>query len=136
MDTECATDGSLQLDPSTRLSGAHSHLSLFPLAAPTMPACALFVIDIQVALARTAATEIPHAERIRDRATQILDKARSANDASEGGKAIAVVVVQHEESAESGDLQRGTAAWELVCPPRVDEQLVSKTVGGCPCCTG
>jgi len=93
----------------------------------------LFVIDIQKAMAENAKTEIPHAKRIREAATSILDKARSSIDASRhSGKEpiLSIVVVQHEEQPEEGPLVRGAEPWELVFPCRNGdkaERLVSKT---------
>jgi hypothetical protein len=104
--------------------------------APT----ALFVIDIQVELAR-ASTEIPHAKRIRDSAEAILAKARAGIDtarSSERQPELEIIIVQHEESPE-GSLVRGSEAWELVFPPGAGERLVEKDVGGsiaiCFCCS-
>ncbi|KAI4657017.1 uncharacterized protein J4E79_007632 [Alternaria viburni] len=99
-----------------------------------MPRTALFAIDIQVELAQNAATEIPHAERIRGAGTTILQRARQAIDtACEQGREpdIEIVFVQHEESAEKGPLVKGSKAWELVFKPRDDnkwERLVEKDV--------
>ena len=99
-----------------------------------MPRTALFAIDIQVELAQNAATEIPHADRIREAGTSILQRARRAIDtACEEGRVpdMEIVFVQHEESAEKGDLVRGSRAWELVFKPRDDnkwERLAEKDV--------
>ncbi|KAF2821295.1 Isochorismatase hydrolase [Ophiobolus disseminans] len=99
-----------------------------------MARTALFVIDIQVELAQNAATEISHAERIRDGGTQILQSARQAIDsASEHERVpdLEIVFVQHEEVAEKGPLVKGSKAWKLVFKPRDDnrwERLVSKDV--------
>lgn len=87
-----------------------------------MPHTALFVVDIQTALANSA-TEIPHAARIRQAAETILGNVRGrAND-------IGVFIVQHEETPESGDLVHGTTPWELVFQPQGNEKLVSKHTG-------
>lgn len=100
-----------------------------------MAPSALFVIDIQKLMLGHPKTEIPHAQRIREAATSILVVARSSIDRSRKlGRepALSIVVVQHEESPESGPLVRGTESWEVVFPPRdgdVGEQLVSKTDG-------
>ena len=99
-----------------------------------MPRTALFAIDIQVELAQNAATEIPHADRIREAGTSILQRARQAIDsACEEGRVpdLEIVFVQHEESAEKGPLVKGSKAWELVFKPRDDnkwERLVEKDV--------
>jgi nicotinamidase-related amidase len=96
-----------------------------------MARTALFVIDIQVSLAQNRATEIPHAERIRDAGTQVLERARQSIDAATGVPDLEIVFVQHEESAEKGDLVKGNEAWELVFKPREKnkwERLVGKDV--------
>ncbi|KAI8940412.1 hypothetical protein NX059_004102 [Plenodomus lindquistii] len=99
-----------------------------------MARTALFVIDIQVALAQNATTEIPHTERIRVAGTTILQRARKVIDAAgeHGGTSnLDVVFVQHEEVAEKGPLVKGSKPWELVFKPRDQtrwERLVSKDV--------
>jgi nicotinamidase-related amidase len=101
-------------------------------AESTMARTALFVIDIQVALAQTATTEIPHAARIREAGTRILQTARQAIDSasSHGIKpGLEIVFVQHEEIASKGPLVKGTKPWSLVFAPRDNnpwERLVSK----------
>ena len=97
-----------------------------------MARTALFVIDIQVELAQDATTEIPHAERIRDAATSILQRARQAIDSDDKqGRVpdLEIVFVQHEEVAEKGPLVKGSKPWELVFKPRHRnrwEALISK----------
>ncbi|EAT82891.1 hypothetical protein HBH56_002720 [Parastagonospora nodorum] len=99
-----------------------------------MPRTALFVIDIQVSLAQNATTEIPHAARILEAGTSILQRARQSIDAASlHGIApdVEIVFVQHEESADKGALVKGSRPWELVFKPRDDnkwERLVSKDV--------
>ena len=99
-----------------------------------MARAALFVIDIQVDLAHNPTTEIPHAARIREAGTTILQRARQAIDSSiERGRApdLQIVFVQHEEVEEKGPLVKGSRAWELVLQPRIDdkwEKLVEKDV--------
>jgi nicotinamidase-related amidase len=99
-----------------------------------MPRTALFVIDIQAALALDPTTEIPHAQRIRDAGTQILARSRAAIDSARTQQQqpeLQIVVVQHEEKPESGTLVRGSQPWELVFKQREGddaEQLVSKQV--------
>jgi nicotinamidase-related amidase len=96
-----------------------------------MARTALFIIDIQVSLAQHAATEIPHAERIRHAATSILERARQSIDSATGVPDVQIVFVQHEESAEKGYLVKGSEAWELVFKPREEnkwERLVGKDV--------
>lgn len=98
-----------------------------------MSRAALFVIDIQRALADDAATEIPHAKRVVDAARAILKEKRSNIDylESRGEYGIwDVVIVQHEETPEKGNLQKGSKEWELVFPQRAqgNEYLVSKDV--------
>jgi nicotinamidase-related amidase len=100
--------------------------------APT----ALFVIDIQKFMLGNTKSEIPHAQRIRGAATSILSKARSSMEESRNAREepkLSIIVVQHEEGPESGDLVRGTEPWEVVFPPRkgdAAERLVSKTDSG------
>ncbi|KAI4923535.1 hypothetical protein J4E85_008574 [Alternaria conjuncta] len=99
-----------------------------------MPRTALFVIDIQVELAQNPPTEIPHADRIREAGTSILQRARQAIDtACEQGREpdLEIVFVQHEEVAEKGPLVKGSKAWELVFKPREGnswERVVGKDV--------
>jgi len=99
-----------------------------------MARAALFVIDIQVELAQNATTEIPHAERILDAGTRILQRARQAIDsATEQGRVpgLEIVFVQHEEVAEKGPLIKGSKPWELVFKPQDNgrwERLVSKDI--------
>jgi nicotinamidase-related amidase len=96
-----------------------------------MARTALFVIDVQVSLARNALTEIPHAARIRDAGTQVLERARQSIDAATGVPDLEIVFVQHEEGTDVGDLVRGSEAWELVFKPREEnkwERLVGKDV--------
>ena len=103
-------------------------------AESIMARTALFVIDIQGELAQDATTEIPHAARIREAGTAILQRARQAiASASEHGTRpdLEIVFVQHEEVAETGALVKGSMAWELVFRPQGDnrwERLVSKDV--------
>ena len=99
-----------------------------------MSRTALFVIDIQHALALDPKTAIPHASRVIDSNTAILNKARSHIDSARArGKSpdLEIVVVQHEETPDRGNLQRGGQAWEVVFPPRdgdENETLVHKNV--------
>jgi nicotinamidase-related amidase len=99
-----------------------------------MARTALFVIDIQVQLAQNVMTEIPHAERIRDAGTSILQSARQAIDSADRhGRVpeLEIVFVQHEEAAEKGPLVKGSKPWDLVFKPRYNnrwETLVSKDV--------
>ena len=95
---------------------------------------ALFVVDVQRALADSLDTEIPHAGRIREAGTSILSKARKFIDetrARSEALGLEIFVVQHEEQSEQGNLVRGSRGWDVVFPPRGDEFLVSKTVRGC-----
>jgi nicotinamidase-related amidase len=99
-----------------------------------MSRTALFVVDIQHALALSPSTSIPHARRIVDAGTSILAKARATIDAARSinkDSNVEIVIVQHEERPEQGNLQRGTQAWDLVFPPRENdgcERLVGKAV--------
>jgi len=96
---------------------------------------ALFVIDVQNSLATDAKTRIPDAENLNAAVGKVLASARSVVDSyrSKGEQSPAVIViVQHEESPESGDLVRGTEPWGVVFPPRdgvAEERLVAKTDG-------
>ncbi|KAF1810089.1 Isochorismatase hydrolase [Eremomyces bilateralis CBS 781.70] len=100
-----------------------------------MPRTALFVIDIQHELAGDPTTQIPHASRIIDAASNITLATRAAIDEQswEGVEPdCLIVVVQHEEAPEGGTLLRGSKAWELVFPPRcgdLNEMLVAKRTG-------
>ncbi|KAF2633151.1 Isochorismatase hydrolase [Macroventuria anomochaeta] len=98
-----------------------------------MSRTALFVIDIQRALADSPGTEISHARRIRDAGASILDKVRAnIDEAQSRGEApgLEIIVVQHEETRDKGNLQLGTRAWQLVFPPHPSphETLVSKNI--------
>ena len=99
-----------------------------------MSRTALFVIDIQHGLALDPKTAIPHASRVIDSSTAILNKARAHIDSARAGGQIPdleLIVVQHEETPDRGTLQRGSQAWELVFPPRdgnENERLVGKDV--------
>jgi hypothetical protein len=99
-----------------------------------MARTALFVIDIQVGIAQDPATEIRCAQRVRDAGTELLarsraaiTKARTQNQQAD----LEIVVVQHEETPESGTLLKGSKAWEVVFKPRGGdhgERFVSKNV--------
>jgi hypothetical protein len=99
--------------------------------APT----ALFVIDLQKSMLGHPKTEIPHAQRIHEAAISILSNARSSiNKSRKAGQNpyLSIVVVQHEEEPESGDLVKDTEPWEVVFPPRDGddlERIVHKTDG-------
>ena len=99
-----------------------------------MSRTALFVIDIQHALALDSKTAVPHAALVIDSSTAILNKARAHIDsARERSKVLdlEIIVVQHEDTPDRGNLQRGSQAWELVFPPRDgdgNERLVGKDV--------
>lgn len=99
-----------------------------------MTRTAFFVIDIQVGLAQNATTEIPHADRIREVGTRILQRACQIIDSAiERGRVpdLEIVFVQHEEVAEKGTLVKGSKPWELVFEPRDNnrwERLVSKDI--------
>ena len=103
-----------------------------------MPRTALFVIDIQQALALSTTTSIPHASRILNAGPSILAKVRAAIDTtrSQGlNPDLEIVIVQHEETPDKGALQRGSKEWELVFPPRANdeyERLASKNVRTSP----
>ncbi|CAK7207163.1 hypothetical protein SEUCBS139899_009971 [Sporothrix eucalyptigena] len=93
---------------------------------------ALFVIDIQGELANDPATQIPHADRVVQAGTNILQSARRAiadnNNANDDKTPSIIVFIQHEET--DGGLVRGSEAWKLVFPPQSGvktEILVSKT---------
>ncbi|KAF3041520.1 hypothetical protein E8E12_004871 [Didymella heteroderae] len=93
-----------------------------------MSRTALFVIDIQRALADDPSTQIPHAKRVVDAGNRILRNGRGIIDKSvmRGEKAsLDIVCVQHEETSEKGNLQRGSREWALVFPPRDDDWTTS-----------
>ena len=76
-----------------------------------MSRTALFVVDIQHALALSPSTSIPHAQRIVNAGTSILAKARAAIDTARSSRTetdLEIVIVQHEESPEKGTVQRDT----------------------------
>lgn len=93
------------------------------------PKTALFVIDIQHALAVDPKEKIPHSERLVAAAQEIVNTARSVSAASAQDPAL-IVFVQHEEPPESQGLVNGTEGWKLVLPPNdgaANEWLVAKT---------
>jgi nicotinamidase-related amidase len=99
-----------------------------------MSRTALFVIDIQHALALDPQTAIPHASRVTETSIAILSRARAHIDSARAKGQIPdleIIVVQHEETPDRGNLQRGSQAWELVFPPRdgdKNERVVGKDV--------
>lgn len=101
-----------------------------------MARTAIFVIDIQAELAQDPTTEIHAASRIREAGSVILAAARACNDTARSEHRqppLLIIFVQHEEEEDSGTLLKGSRAWELVFPPREDdntERLVTKTVRG------
>ncbi|KAK3320279.1 Isochorismatase-like protein [Cercophora scortea] len=93
---------------------------------------ALFVIDIQNALAADPATQTPHADRIKAAGTKILSTAREIVDCNrtQSPSSYRIVFVQHEQPADDGPLVRGSQPWKLVFEPRAgvaEEMLVAKT---------
>ncbi|KAK3689738.1 Isochorismatase-like protein [Podospora appendiculata] len=91
---------------------------------------ALFVIDIQNYLAADAATQIPHADRIRATGTKILLTARGIVDRNCTQSPFRIVFVQHEQLPGDGPLIKGTQPWKLVFEPREgvrEETLVAKS---------
>lgn len=89
-----------------------------------MSRTALFVIDIQHGLASNPSTQIPHATRIVSAGTEILHHARAniSHSLAQSEQArLDMVVVQHSEPPEEGNLQRGRAEWALVFAPRNTE---------------
>ncbi len=96
---------------------------------------ALFVVDIQNALAADPDTRIPAADRIRTVGRDILATAREVIDSyrAKGEPSPAIIVfVQHEESPDEGPLVKGSGPWELVFSPRenvAEEIRVAKTTG-------
>lgn len=102
-----------------------------------MSRTALFVIDIQHALVGDPDTAIPHAQRIIDAGTALLERARSSIDSVRvSGKKpeLDIVIVQHEETPEKGNLQKGSKAWEVHFSPQESndhESLVAKDVRKC-----
>jgi hypothetical protein len=97
-----------------------------------MPRSALFVVDIQDELGGDPATRVPHSDRIRQAGTELLGKARKAVDhARQQSKEpdLTLIFVQHEELPPD-TLVKGTKAWELLFPPKADDEnelLVAKT---------
>lgn len=89
----------------------------------TASTTALFVIDIQHALAIDPKERIPHADRLVAAAGEVVDAARAVNPPL-------IVFVQHEEKPENGCLVRGSEPWKLVFNPdqgAPNELLVHKT---------
>ncbi|KAH8884367.1 Isochorismatase hydrolase [Thozetella sp. PMI_491] len=84
---------------------------------------ALFVIDLQHGLATNPSSRVARGDELKLAASSLLDTVRGSGD-------TLVVVVQHEETPESGDLVRGTEPWKVEFEPRPDddnEWLVAKT---------
>jgi hypothetical protein len=98
-----------------------------------MAPVALFVIDIQDELGGNSKTAVPHAARIREAGTSIIESARQRIDQARSiGKEppLSIIFVQHEEVPEEGTMINGSKAWELVFKPRDGdeaERLVAKT---------
>ncbi|KAM7187559.1 Isochorismatase-like protein [Naviculisporaceae sp. PSN 640] len=84
---------------------------------------ALFIIDIQKALASDPQTQIPHAKRVKMATAEILAATyRFVYDAPEDSY-NKIVYVQHEETPDRGPLQKGTPGWELVFKPTKSDLL-------------
>ncbi|KAJ5618257.1 hypothetical protein N7528_006900 [Penicillium herquei] len=94
-----------------------------------MPKKALFVIDTQAELVSIPSTAMPHAARICEVGTNILNRART-----QPAKELDIIFVQHSDNPEdpNATLLRGKEAWKLALPPHDDaenERVVHKTTG-------
>lgn len=92
---------------------------------------ALFVIDVQNALATALATRIPYAERLKPVLTEVLRVARGL-PSKDSEEAPIIVFVQHSQPPEDGALVRGTKPWDLVFGPEANnanEFVIHKTTG-------
>ncbi|KAF9700977.1 hypothetical protein EKO04_000016 [Ascochyta lentis] len=96
-----------------------------------MSRTALFTIDIQHSLT-TPPTSIPTAPRILHAATTLLSRTRHSIQTSRLQHLppnLDLVIVQHEESPQTGCLVRGSQAWEVVFLHREsdgNEMLIAK----------
>ncbi|KAH8646100.1 Isochorismatase-like protein [Xylariales sp. PMI_506] len=96
---------------------------------------ALFLIDVQNELAADASSKVPRADELLSALSSILAAARGIIDVNRRedqpkASPFILVIVQHEEKPEDGNLVRDTDPWRLVFEPRLDvneEWLVSKT---------
>ncbi|KAK4642182.1 hypothetical protein QC761_507340 [Podospora bellae-mahoneyi] len=83
---------------------------------------AILVVDIQNSLATDSGTKIPHAARVCEAGTSILQVARQIRDTRVREHSLPpgfiTVFVQHQESPEEGLLVFGTDPWGLVFKPR------------------
>ncbi|KAK4675809.1 hypothetical protein QC764_507340 [Podospora pseudoanserina] len=83
---------------------------------------AILVVDIQNSLATNPCTKIPHAARVCEAGTSILQVARQIRDTRVREHSLPpgfiTVFVQHQESPEEGLLVFGTDPWGLVFKPR------------------
>ncbi|KAK0658720.1 Isochorismatase-like protein [Cercophora samala] len=98
---------------------------------------AILVVDIQNSLATDPGTKIPHAARVCEAGTRILQVARRIRDTRVREQGLPpgfiTVFVQHQESPDEGLLIWGTEPWGLVFEPRQDlvneeEFVVAKSV--------
>lgn len=99
---------------------------------------ALFIIDVQNALASTPATRVPHAERLTTVLQEILSTARSLPGPKNPTHTPIIVFVQHSQPPKDGALVKGTEPWQLVFEPdqsNPNEMLVHKTTGLFYSCT-
>ncbi|MFI5730879.1 isochorismatase family protein [Kribbella sp. NPDC051587] len=90
-------------------------------SAPTTdqrPVDALILVDLQTAFV-SGSDAVPDAERLLDRATDLLDRARAAN---------AVVVHLQNDGPPGADDEVGTPGWELYLPvkPGPREHVIRK----------
>ncbi|KAK0724121.1 Isochorismatase-like protein, partial [Lasiosphaeris hirsuta] len=84
---------------------------------------ALFIIDIQHALATDPPTRIPSSARILSATTSILSAAR---DPTNPHRPALIVIIQHTDP--SGPLTHASPSWQLVFPPlHASELLIQKT---------
>lgn len=99
---------------------------------------ALFIIDVQNALAYTPASRVPHAERLTTVLQEVLSTARSLPAPKNSTETPIIVFVQHSQPPEDGALVKGTEPWQLVFKPdqsNPNEMLVHKTTGLFYSCT-
>ncbi|KAJ3491161.1 hypothetical protein NLG97_g5644 [Lecanicillium saksenae] len=97
------------------------------------PRVALFIIDVQNALASFPDSRVPHAERLITVLEEILDAVRSFPVPSNPRQTPPLIVfAQHSQPPEDGALVRGTEPWKLRFAPvqgNSNEMLVHKTTG-------
>ncbi|KAK4178053.1 Isochorismatase-like protein [Triangularia setosa] len=95
---------------------------------------AILVVDIQNSLVIDPRTKIPHATRVYEAGTRILEMARQIRDTrvreQNQPSNFIIIFVQHHESPDEGPLVLGTEPWGLVFTPRQDLESMEEFIVG------